>query len=128
MEVRDPSTSDGPQHASSSSPTPTPTTTPLAEQIQLQRFNETQMLTGTNSTRSVGIGGDTNVPGREPVRLRETEDEEDEMDDGERGRVLGVFEVDVSNLEIDFALSTMLQYFSLFPSDLLCCIVLRTFH
>jgi hypothetical protein len=62
------------------------------------------------------------------VRLRETEDEEDEMDDGERGRVLGVFEVDVSNLEIDFALSTMLQYFSLFPSDLLCCIVLRTFH
>jgi hypothetical protein len=101
MELRNPSTSDGPHH---SSPTPTTTTTaPLAEQIQLQRFNETQMLTGSTSTRSVGIGGDTDAA----VRLFETEDgvEEDALDGhgdvdghGERERVtvLGVFEVDVS--------------------------------
>jgi hypothetical protein len=90
MKVRNPSTSDGP-HPSSSSPTPT-TTSLLAEQIQLQRFNETQMLAGTSSTRSVGIGGDTDAA----VRLFETEDGEDGMEDDERGRVLGVFEVDVS--------------------------------
>jgi hypothetical protein len=50
------------------------------------------MLAGTSSTRSVGIGGDTDAA----VRLFETEDGEDGMEDDERGRVLGVFEVDVS--------------------------------
>lgn len=97
MAVRNPpSTSDGPPHPSS--PTPTPTTTSLlAEQRQLQRFNETQMLTGSTSptNQSVGIESDTSAAESEPVRRFETEDE-DEVDDGGRGRVLGVFEVDVS--------------------------------
>ena len=55
------------------------------------------MLTGSTSptNQSVGIKSDTSAAESEPVRRFETEDE-GEVDDGGRGRVLGVFEVDVS--------------------------------
>ena len=92
MEIRSTSTSDDPRL---SSPT-------AAENHQRQQFNETQTTStstiSSESFQAVGIERDTNAPGREPVRLFETEDEvEDVMGNGdERGRVLGLFEVDVS--------------------------------
>ena len=100
MEVRNSSSSDGPLPSSF---TPTAEQHRRLQQQQQQRreFNETQVLTGTSSTQSVGIGSDTSAAA---VRLFETGDGEDDMEDGSdeesgedgRGRVLGVFEVDVS--------------------------------
>jgi hypothetical protein len=97
MKTRSTSTSDDPRPSS-----PTPTTT-SAERHRLQQFNETQRtstnLISAESFQAVGIEGDTNAAGREPVRLFDTEDGHDgvhEYEEDERGRVLGIFEVDVS--------------------------------
>jgi hypothetical protein len=94
MKTRSTSTSDDPRPSS-----PTPTTT-SAERHRLQQFNETQRtstnLISAESFQAVGIEGDTNAAGREPVRLFDTEDGVHEYEEDERGRVLGIFEVDVS--------------------------------
>jgi hypothetical protein len=99
METRSTSTSSHPRRPS---PTPTPTPT-LAERRRLQQFNGTQLIStssiSSESSQAVGTGRNTSFPGREPVRLFETEDEQEnasEYEADERGRVLGVFEVDVS--------------------------------
>jgi hypothetical protein len=112
MEIRSTSTSDDPRLSS-------PTT---AENHQRQQFNETQTTStssiSSESFQAVGIERDTSAPRRESVRLFETEDEvEGEMGNGdERGRVLGVFEVDVS-----IALNHHRFYrFSIFPTSPSC--------
>jgi hypothetical protein len=97
METRSTSASSHPRRPS---PTPTPTS---AGRHRLQQFNGTQLIStssiSSESSQAVGIGRNTSFPGREPVRLFETEDEQEDASEyevDERGRVLGVFEVDVS--------------------------------
>jgi hypothetical protein len=87
-------------HPRRPSPTPTPTS---AERHRLQQFNGTQLIStssiSSEPSQAVGIGRNTSFPGREPVRLFETEDEQEDASEyevNERGMVLGVFEVDVS--------------------------------